>query len=89
MPQDNTDIITVEGIRAMLEEHEVLEMSFQDAYPSLLREHPDQWVAWSKDGVVGLSDSQDDLLRKMRAKNLLAKDVVVEYLDANPTALIL
>ena len=71
------------------EGHEALEMSFQDAYPSLLQEHPDQWVAWGKDGVFGVSDSEDVLLRKMRAKNLTAKDVVFEYLDSNPTALIL
>ena len=79
----------VKYTRAMLEGHEALEMSFQDAYPSLLQEHPDQWVAWGKDGVFGVSDSEDILLRKMRAKNLTAKDVVVEYLDSNPTALIL
>lgn len=78
-----------EYLRAMLEEHEALEMSFQSAYPTLLQEHPDQWVAWGKDGIVGVSDSQDKLLRKTRARNLMAKDVIVEYLDSNPTALIL
>ena len=80
---------SAEYMRAMLEEHEALETSFQDAYPTLLQEHPDQWVAWGKDGIVGVSDSQEDLLRKTQSQNLMAKDVIVEYLDSNPTALIL
>lgn len=80
---------SVKYMRTMLEDHEALEMSFQTAYPSLLRDHPDRWVAWGKNGIVGVSDSQDDLLRKMRARNLLAKDVVVEFLDSDPQALIL
>ena len=29
-------------MRTMLEDHEALEMSFQEAYPSLMRNHPDQ-----------------------------------------------
>ena len=80
---------SVEYMRTMLEEHEALEMSFQKAYPSLLRDHPDRWVGWAKDGIVGVSDSQDDLLRTMRSRNLMAKDVVIEYIDSDPTALIL
>ena len=76
-------------MRTMLEEHDALEMSFHKAYPSLLQEHPDRWVAWGRDGIVGVSDSQDDLLRKIRARKLMAKDVVVEYIDSDPTALIL
>ena len=79
----------VKYTRAMLEGHEALEMSFQDAYPSLLQEHPDQWVAWGEKGVFGVSDSQAVVLRRLRTNNLVAKDVVVEYLDSNPTALIL
>ena len=79
----------VEYMRAMLENHEALGMIFQDAYASLLQEHPDQWVAWGKDGTVGVSDSQEDLLRKMRAANLMAKEVVIEYLDTKPRPLIL
>lgn len=76
-------------MRTMLEDHEGLEASFQEAYPSLLRDHPDRWIAWGKNGIIGVSDSQDDLLRMMRSRNLLAKDVVVEYIDSDPTALIL
>lgn len=46
----------VKYMRTMLEDHEAMGISFQDAYPSLLQEHPNQWVAWGKDGVVGVSD---------------------------------
>ena len=80
---------SVEYMRTMLEEYEALELSFQKAFPSLLRDHPDRWVAWAKDGIVGVSDSHDDLLRKMRSKDLTAKDVVIEFIDSDPTALIL
>ena len=80
---------SVKYMRTMLEDHEALEVSFQEAYPSLLQEHPDRWIAWTKDGIIGVSNSQGDLLRKMRSRKLLAKDVAVEYIDSDPTALIL
>ena len=79
----------VEGVRTVLKDHQAMSGEFWAAYASLLEQHPDKWIAWGKEGVVGVSDSQDGLLREMRSKNLTAKDVMVEYLDTDPKVYIL
>ena len=79
----------VECVRTVLEDHQVMSGEFWAAYSFLLEQHPDKWIAWGKEGVVGVSDSQDGLLREMKSKNLTAKDVMVEYLDTDPKAYIL
>ena len=79
----------IETIRAMLEQHEALENSFDEAYPWLLRTYPDRWVAWTKDGVVEVSDSHRGILQKTRARELTAKDVVVQCIESDPAAFIL
>ena len=79
----------VECVRTVLKNHQIMSGEFWAAYASLLEQHPDKWIAWGKEGVVGLSDSQDGLLREMRSKNLTAKDVMVEYLDTDPKVYIL
>ena len=79
----------VECVRTVLKDHQVMSGEFWAAYSSLLEQHPDKWIAWGKEGVVGVSDSQDGLLREMRSKNLTAKDVMVEYLDTDPKVYIL
>ena len=78
-----------ENIRVMLEKHEALEKSFDEAYPCLLRKYPDRWVAWSKDGVVKVSDSHRGILQKTRARELTAQDMVVQYIESEPAAYIL
>ena len=79
----------VECVRAVLKDHQVMSGEFWAAYSFLLEQHPDKWIAWGKEGVVGVSDSQDGLLREMKSKNLTAKDVMVEYLDTDPKVYIL
>ena len=79
----------VECVRTVLKDHQVMSGEFWAAYSSLLNQHPDKWIAWGKEGVVGVSDSQDGLLREMKSKNLTAKDVMVEYLDTDPKVYIL
>ncbi|MCY4581103.1 MAG: hypothetical protein OXD31_18920 [Chloroflexi bacterium] len=78
-----------QGIRALLEERQSMFVEFWAAYSSLLEQHPDKWIAWGKEGVVGVSDSRDGLLRKIGSKNLSAKDVMVEYLDSDQKSYIL
>ena len=79
----------VECVRTVLKDHQVMSGEFWAAYSSLLEQHPDKWIAWGKEGVVGVSDSQDGLLREMKSKNLTARDVMVEYLDTDPKVYIL
>ena len=78
-----------EGVRVLIEDRQSMFVEFWAAYSSLLEQHPDKWVAWRKEGVVGVSDSQDGLLSEIRAKNIAAKDVMVEFLDTDPKGYIL
>lgn len=73
----------VEGVRTLIENRQSMFVEFWAAYSSLLEQHPDKWVAWGKEGVVGVSDSQDGLLSEIGSKNIAAKDVMVEFLDTD------
>ena len=77
------------GIRTLIEDRQTMFVEFWAAYSSLLERHPDKWIAWGKEGVAGVSDSRDELLRGMRSRNLTANDVMVQYLDTDPKGYIL
>ena len=92
---DNSSELMIEalggakGIRVLLEDRQSMFVEFWAAYSSLLERYPDKWVAWGKEGVVGVSDSQDSLLSEIRSKNITANDVMVEFLDTDPKGYIL
>ena len=77
------------GIRTLIEDRQSMFVEFWAAYWSLLEQYPDKWVAWGREGVVDIADSQHDLLCKIGLKNLFTKDVMVEYLDSDQKAYIL
>ena len=77
------------GIRTRIEDRQSMFVQFWGTYSSLLEQHPDKWIAWGKEGVGGVSDSQDGLLSEIRSKNIAAKDVMVEFLDTDPKGYIL
>ena len=79
----------VQGIQTLIEERQSMFVQFWAVYSSLLEQHPDKWIAWGKEGVVGVSDSQDGLLSEIRSKNITANDVMVEFLDTDPKGYIL
>ena len=56
---------------------------------SLVEKHPDKWVAMGKDGVVSIGDSIEEVLSAVEASGFITSEVAVEFLDANPTTLIL
>ena len=56
---------------------------------SLVERHPRKWVAMSKDGVVSVGDSIEEVLFVVEDRNIGSSEVVVEYLDPNPSTLIL
>ena len=56
---------------------------------SLVERHPQKWVAMSKDGVVSVGDSIEEVLFVVEDRNISSSEVVVEYLDPNPSTLIL
>ena len=56
---------------------------------SLTEKFPDMWIAMGKDGVVSVGNSIEEVLSDSEAAGFGSSDVVVEFLDANPKALIL
>lgn len=56
---------------------------------ALMEKYPDKWVAMGKDGVAAVNDSQLGLLSEIDGQGLDRNAVAVEYLDTDPTPLIL
>ena len=56
---------------------------------ALTEKFPDMWVAMSKDGVVSVGNSIEEVVSAAEAAGVGSSDMVVEFLDANPKALIL
>lgn len=80
----------VDWVITTLHDYETMAGNFVEAYPVLLEQYPDQWIAWGKESeVILVSDSQDDLIRAMQDKCLTANDVVIEYMDTDPKVFIL
>ena len=56
---------------------------------ALTEKYPDKWVAVGKDGVAAVSDSQLGLLADIDRRGLSRSAVAIDYLDTDPTPLIL
>ena len=57
--------------------------------PSLVERHPDKWVVMGQEGVIAVGDSMDEVLREVEGRGLHGADVVIEFLDTDPSPLIL
>ena len=56
---------------------------------SLTEQHPDQWAAMVPGGELFVAGTMDELLRVLDEKGLRHGNVVIEFLDSDPTPLIL
>ena len=56
---------------------------------SLTETHPNRWVSMSKDGVVSVGDSIEEVVAATETQGISTADVTVEYPDLNPERLIL
>ncbi len=80
------------GVEGFMQSHEafhrvVLRMNSERA--SLLDQHPDKWVAVGAHGLLVAADSMEKLLEEVGALGLGNDEFTVEYLDSNPSDLIL
>ena len=57
--------------------------------PSLTEQYPDQWAALVPNGELFVAGTMDELLAVLDEKNLRDGNVVIEFLDSNPTPLVL
>ena len=55
----------------------------------LTEQYPDQWAAMVPGGELFIAGTMDELLAVLDEKNLRDGNVVIEFLDSNPTPLVL
>ena len=61
----------------------------QQERKSLLQKYPRKWVLMSKDGLLAVGDTYDEVRNFAESKGLRRPKVIAEYLDPNPPPLIL
>lgn len=66
-----------------------LAISVEGRRNELITEHPDQWVAVSKDGVVAVARTRRELFELLEEQRIRPDDVYHDYLDTNPRTLLL
>ena len=83
---------SVGGVRALREGneefHEVI-LRMDKEYDSLIKNHPDKWVAVGKDGVLAVGDSMEDVFAEVESAGLSGSEFEVAFLDSEPPDLIL
>ena len=62
---------------------------FEEEYDQLLEVHPDHWVAIGKDGLVAHHKELSGVIAGFREKGYRNTQVIVEFLDTDPPALLL
>ena len=83
------DLGGVQSLVAGMQEYHQIVVRMQHERASLMKGHPDQWVAMGRDGVVAIGDSIDEVIEEAEAQGLRGSDLVIEFLDTNPPVLIL
>ena len=78
-----------EEVIQSIRRHETMMKNLWKAYPSLLEQHPDQWILWDGESVVYASDTYDELLRHIDDNDIDTKYMKIEHLETNPRKMIL
>lgn len=58
-------------------------------WPQLMKQFPQEWVAYYEERMCAHSSSYDDLLSELENKGIPLKETAVRYMDTNPQTLIL
>ena len=80
------------GVGALIEdlaEFQELHASMNRRRPYLVKKYPDKWVAVGINGVLAVEDSEEKALRAAENQGVRSSDVLVEFMDTDPPALIL
>ena len=79
----------VKGVRDGMAEMHAAWQRMEREGETLLKTHPDKWVAMSKDGVVAVEDSLEGVFAKVDGTGLHRNAVDIRFIDTNPKTLIL
>ena len=70
-------------------EYEAAWLRMDREWETLLKTYPDKWVAISQDGVVAVGDSINEAFDMVDAQGVSRGVVEVEFLNTNPTPMLL
>ena len=80
------------GTKVLMDEmdeyHEIVARMRKEC-SSLVKRHPDKWVAMGQKRVLAVGDSMDEVLREVESRGLHGEDVVIDCLDTDPPLLLL
>ena len=80
------------GVGALIEDlaelHE-LHAHMTRQLPSLVGKYPGKWVAVGMNGVLAVGDSEEKALQAAENQGIRRSNVLVEFMDTDPPALIL
>ncbi|MDE0214735.1 MAG: hypothetical protein OXL37_04585 [Chloroflexota bacterium] len=79
---------TEDKIERMLEYRD-LASQMRRQVASLTQQYPDQWAAMVPGGELFVAGTMDELLTVLDEKGLRHGNVAIEFLDSDPTSLIL
>lgn len=57
--------------------------------PTLMNDHPNNWVAMGPDGVLAIGHSFDSVLEELDSRGESESEFVIDFLDTAPPTLIL
>ena len=80
------------GVGALVEglaEFQELHANMNSQRPYLVEKYPDKWVAVGMNGVLAVEDSEEKALQAAENQGVHSSDVLVEFMDTDPPALIL
>ena len=83
------DMGGVDALLQLFADRKELTNRWLEAYPDMLEQYPDQWVAWGQQGVIAVAPSQRELLEMDEVKTHDSNRLFIEFLDTNPEVLIL
>ena len=79
----------VAALRAELDTFHNLYIRLDAEYPKLQEKHPNKWLAMGKDGVLSVGDSHDEAMAAVVDMELDVSEVIVEFISAEDSVLIL
>ena len=83
------EVSGVKVIRERQDEFHQAVLRLEKERTVLMSLYPDKWVAVGKAGVLAVADSMEEVFAEVESKGLSGSEFEVEFLDSNPTDLIL
>ena len=86
---DHDALTDVTVVKAMLDEHTRLSSCVKDRIASMPAVEQDLWVGMGSDEVLVSGESLPDIMDMLEQRGMADGTVVVEFLSADPTVLVL